>query len=71
MKKSIAILLAGMFLAACSGGKTELTFNEVERVQSPGGVLELKVGITPEGEVYPHNTMKDIMDYIDREGLSF
>jgi len=49
MKKSIAILLAGMFLAACSGGKTELTFNEVEKVQSPGGVLELKVGITPEG----------------------
>ncbi len=28
-------------------------------------------GITPEGEVYPHNTMKDIMEYIDREGLSF
>ena len=28
-------------------------------------------GITPDGEVYPHNTMKDIMEYIDREGLSF
>ena len=32
---------------------------------------EVPLGITPEGEVYPHNTMKDIMDYIDREGLSF
>ncbi len=33
------------------------------------GVVPL--GITPEGEVYPHNTMKDIMEYIDKEGLSF
>lgn len=32
---------------------------------------EVPMGITPEGEVYPHNTMKDIMEYIDREGLSF
>jgi len=32
---------------------------------------EVPLGITPEGEVYPHNTMKDIMEYIDREGLSF
>ena len=32
---------------------------------------EVPLGITPEGEVYPHNTMKEIMDYIDREGLSF
>ena len=32
---------------------------------------EVPLGITPEGEVYPHNTMKDIMDYIDKEGLSF
>lgn len=33
------------------------------------GVVPL--GITPEGDVYPHNTMKDIMEYIDKEGLSF
>ena len=32
---------------------------------------EVPLGITPEGEVYPHNTMRDIMEHIDREGLSF
>lgn len=32
---------------------------------------EVPLGITPEGEVYPHNTMKEIMEYIGREGLSF
>ncbi len=32
---------------------------------------EVPMGITPEGEVYPHNTMKDIMVYIEKEGLSF
>ena len=32
---------------------------------------KVPMGITPEGEVYPHNTMKDIMEYIDKEGLSF
>ena len=32
---------------------------------------EVPMGITPEGEVYPHNTMKDIMEYIDKKGLSF
>ena len=32
---------------------------------------EVPMGITPEGEVYPHNTMKEIMEYIDKEGLSF
>ena len=32
---------------------------------------EVPLGITPEGEVYPHNTMRDIMEYIDKEGLSF
>ena len=31
---------------------------------------EVSMGITPEGEVYPHNTMKEIMAYIDKEGLS-
>ena len=31
----------------------------------------MPLGITPEGDVYPHNTMKDIMEYIDKEGLSF
>ncbi|MBR0169860.1 MAG: L-serine ammonia-lyase, iron-sulfur-dependent, subunit alpha [Bacteroidales bacterium] len=34
-------------------------------------VGEVPLGITPEGEVYPHNTMKEIMEYIDKEGLSF
>ncbi len=32
---------------------------------------DIPLGITPEGEVYPHNTMRDIMEHIDREGLSF
>lgn len=32
---------------------------------------EVPLGITPEGEVYPHNTMRDIMEYIEKEGLSF
>ncbi len=32
---------------------------------------EVPMGITPEGEVYPHNTMKEIMEYIDKEGFSF
>ena len=32
---------------------------------------EVPLGITPEGEVYPHSTMKEIMEYIDKEGLSF
>ena len=32
---------------------------------------EVPLGITPEGEVYPHNTMKEIMEYIEKEGLSF
>jgi L-serine dehydratase len=32
---------------------------------------DVPMGITPEGDVYPHTTMKEIMEYIDREGLSF
>lgn len=32
---------------------------------------EVPLGITPEGDVYPHNTMQEIMEHIDREGLSF
>ena len=32
---------------------------------------EVPMGITPEGDVYQHNTMKDIMAYIDKEGISF
>ena len=32
---------------------------------------DVPLGITPEGEVYPHKTMKEIMEYIDKEGLSF
>ncbi len=31
---------------------------------------EVPLGITPEGEVYPHNTMKEIMEYVGKEGLS-
>ena len=32
---------------------------------------EVPMGITPEGEVYPHQSMADIMAYIDQQGLSF
>ena len=32
---------------------------------------EVPLGITPEGEVYPHHTMKEIMAYMEQEGLSF
>lgn len=32
---------------------------------------EVPLGITPDGEVYPHNSMKEIMEHVDREGLSF
>ena len=32
---------------------------------------EIPLGITPEGSIYPHNTMGEIMDYVDKEGLSF
>ena len=32
---------------------------------------DVPLGITPEGEIYPHNSMKEIMEYIDHEGLSF
>ena len=32
---------------------------------------EVPLGITPEGEVYPHNSMKEIADYVNKEGLSF
>ncbi len=32
---------------------------------------DVPLGITPDGEVYPLGTMHDIMEHIDREGLSF
>ncbi len=32
---------------------------------------EVPMDITPDGEVYPHNTMKEICEYIDKEGLNF
>ena len=32
---------------------------------------DVPMGITPEGDVYPQSTMKEIMEYIDQEGLSF
>ena len=41
--------MASALLVGCSGGPSALSFEEVEKVQSPGGVLELTVGITPEG----------------------
>ncbi len=31
---------------------------------------EVPLGLTPEGEVYPHNTMAEIMAYVEQEGLS-
>ena len=62
-----------LFEALDADGKTE----DQWLVYSIGGGYlateegEVPLGITPEGEVYPHNTMRDIMEYIDREGLSF
>ena len=32
---------------------------------------DVPLGITPEGRIYPHSTMRDIMAHIEREGLSF
>lgn len=32
---------------------------------------DVPLGITPEGRIYPHSTMHDIMAHIEREGLSF
>lgn len=32
---------------------------------------DVPLGITPEGRIYPHTTMHDIMAHIEREGLSF
>lgn len=32
---------------------------------------DVPLGITPEGRIYPHTTMRDIMAHIEREGLSF
>ena len=49
MKHFSFAFLASALLVGCSGGPSALTFEEVEKVQSPGGVLELTVGITPEG----------------------
>ena len=31
---------------------------------------EIPIGITPDGEVYPHNTMQEIMAYVGSQGLS-
>ena len=64
----------GMLFEALDGGGHTL---ERWLVYSIGGGYlateegEVPMGITPEGEVYPHHTMKDIMEYIDKEGLSF
>ena len=64
----------GMFFEALDGeGRTV----DQWLVYSVGGGYlsteegEVPMGITPEGEVYPHNTMTEIMEYIDKEGLSF
>lgn len=32
---------------------------------------EVPLGIAPDGEVYPHNSMQDIVAYVEKEGLSF
>ena len=64
----------GMFFEALS---TEGQVIDSWLVYSIGGGYlateegDVPMGITPEGEVYPHSTMKEIMEYIDREGLSF
>ena len=64
----------GMFFEALDGeGRTV----DQWLVYSVGGGYlsteegEVPMGITPEGEVYPHKTMTEIMEYIDKEGLSF
>jgi len=50
MKKFLLALSAAFTLLAVScTQKTQLTFKEIQKVQSPGGVLELTAGLTPEG----------------------
>ncbi len=49
MKHFPFAFLASALLVGCSGGPSALTFEEVEKVRSPGDILELTVGITPEG----------------------
>ncbi|MBQ9195293.1 MAG: glycoside hydrolase family 97 catalytic domain-containing protein, partial [Bacteroidales bacterium] len=50
MKKLMLALSAVLPLLAVScAEKSQLTFKEIQKVQSPGGVLELTVGLTPEG----------------------
>ena len=64
----------GMFFEALDAGGQTIDSWLVYSIG--GGYLateegDVPMGITPEGEVYPHSTMKEIMEYIDREGLSF
>lgn len=64
----------GMFFEALDGDNTVIDSWLVYSIG--GGYLateegDVPLGITPEGEVYSLNTMKEIMEYIDKEGLSF
>ena len=66
----------GMFFEAFASEEATEPFDTWLVYSIGGGYLATEegvvpLGITPEGEVYPHNTMKDIMEHIDKEGLSF
>jgi L-serine dehydratase len=66
----------GMFFEAFATEEATEPFDTWLVYSIGGGYLATEegvvpLGITPEGEVYPHNTMKDIMEHIDKEGLSF
>ena len=49
MKKTFAVILSGLLLAACGGNAPKVQFSEIQKIKSPGDVLELTVGISPEG----------------------
>ena len=49
MRRFSIVLLAAAVLMACSEDPSDLTFEQVQKIQSPGDVLELTVGLTPEG----------------------
>ena len=49
MKKTFAAILSGLLLAACGGNAPKEQFSEIQKIKSRGDVLELTVGISPEG----------------------
>ena len=64
------MLLLAAALTACGGSKTNVKFVEVQKVQSPGAVLELTVGITPQGEpVYALNRGEQVVVKPSRLGF--